>query len=344
MSGRAVACRRPTISRPQHDHSRGLDFYLPPPDDRAYRWDKIQRLRNMSTAWKQNRRSQSQTDKMRWSAASCCSLSSRKHAQRRFGKSPQDCGRTKTEECSGDVHSRSRLPPETDTPYYHDNIVFFLPADKSSELDKTQRSFMCYSVTTNKRETARLEGSQVSTCLPALSSRGMTKGNNSSHLLTSGWSTLSQENAAQSDALQAAKLRSVDLVSSVHKEFVRRRSLTNSLPSTASAQMPLTQTMEVPIDWEEYTRQSGDGVHCAAGRNVSPYFNPSLLSRPVTQPSAAVPHEVAGRPATSPLFESKKQMRLYVIRMERIVTNSMGNMEPRSDAPKMGDRVVLSGS
>ncbi|ESL10010.1 hypothetical protein TRSC58_02262 [Trypanosoma rangeli SC58] len=45
-------CGGDVVAGPESDAARRLDFYLPPPDHRAYRRGKIQRLRDHITAWR----------------------------------------------------------------------------------------------------------------------------------------------------------------------------------------------------------------------------------------------------------------------------------------------------
>ncbi|RNF15695.1 uncharacterized protein Tco025E_05429 [Trypanosoma conorhini] len=149
-------------AKPESDAATRLDFYLPPPDHRAYRRGKIQRLRDQITAWRrQSRGGVAQTsarggsaDLPLWKAANA--TPTRRNVSRhekvlllsRVAPTPRSGRRTPSPAPHGDSHekplrlasytntlnSNTRATPllgrVTEVPYFHDHTIFCLPRDR----------------------------------------------------------------------------------------------------------------------------------------------------------------------------------------------------------------------
>lgn len=146
-----------------------LDFYLPPPDDRAFRRGKIQRLRDQITAWRHSPRGGNQTVRpdakmgggvaaksLVWGSAGASStLRGASHHEKRLILSNVSCSPHQTQSDLLGVRKRgqqtSPRPPSspknrmmsatknmrtigrvTEVPYFHDYVLFCLPKDEHS--------------------------------------------------------------------------------------------------------------------------------------------------------------------------------------------------------------------
>ncbi|EAN76505.1 hypothetical protein, conserved [Trypanosoma brucei brucei TREU927] len=348
------------------DHSRGLDFYLPPPDDREYRRGRIQRLRDQITAWKDPSRpfsvsgpnSMLGTKEFKWlSTQRSCSS----------GRTANSCGAA----AGGATGSKcgKAAPQQPDNVYFHDHIVFCVPSGKGQTESRGGADGMCYGVTTNKESMAECEQGLQQTHVGQRSVSTRSIGANSVGISRAdgdkqGTMRSDYRSCATSPTpvatLQSIKAQSVDLASSVHEARMQCRQ--GDFPTPHSSQQQLfMRTMELPIDWGEYTRNS-KGTTCASrgdqsvpkfdtihscGPDVSSvcfvntFTGSNASSLGLEGRATGIKGESTLRSAATLHNNARRPLRLYSIQLKDFHPSRTSTITPGADAPRNGIRVKL---
>nr|CCC92739.1 conserved hypothetical protein [Trypanosoma congolense IL3000] len=345
------------------NHSGGLDFYLPPPDDRVYRRGRIQRLRDQITSWKRSGRSSSaapvtKSGEGNWLGSCKASLDRRVMGSGLHHKKGGKTHDNKPESELGQI-------------YYHDHIVFCVPSDKSGGKKKPfGYDNICYGVTANVGSLYGHRKDVQQTLLGQQCALNGASGANSGRFsaardASQATSQLKQQlrEAAPNPFLIAhtVKAQSIELASSVHE--ARMLSMRDELSGSYCLQrQAFARTTEIPIDWNEYNRfssrfdsyasndgfpvpKSGNRPSSAAEINFATSSNfyaggpaASLCQEGLTSAN----REGSARRSTAVLHPNgRKPLRLYAIQMKGAQQKTVDDVRLGADAPRLGVHVLL---